>query len=103
VIPNPTTFQLGRPSEAYIHFGYGVHECLGREIALTYCISLLKVTATLKYLRLAPGDMGMLKTITVGTEQYYLDDTWSWLTFDPTSKEKITPHADIGLLILIPF
>jgi hypothetical protein len=47
--------------------------------------------------------MGILKTITVGTEQYYLDDTWSWLTFDPTSKEKITPHADIGLPILIPF
>lgn len=92
-VPDPTKFLLGRPSNAYIHFGYGAHECLGREIALNYCLGLLKVTAGLKYLRPAPGTMGLLKTITVGTERCYLDDTWSWLTFDPTSNS----HGSVNI------
>ncbi|KAG4442109.1 hypothetical protein IFR05_002395 [Cadophora sp. M221] len=84
-VPDPRTFKLGRPSSAYMHFGYGVHECLGREIALTYCVALLKVVASLKNLRPAPGEMGTLKSVTIGTERCYLDDTWSNLTFDPTT------------------
>ncbi|KAH7407996.1 heme peroxidase [Cadophora sp. MPI-SDFR-AT-0126] len=90
-VPDPKTFKLGRPSNAYIHFGYGVHECLGREIALTYCVSLLKVVASLKNLRPAPGEMGVLKTVTIGAERCYLDDTWTNLTFDPTSKADFFP------------
>jgi len=84
-IPNPHQFQPGRPAEAYIHFGHGPHECLGKEITLTYCVGLLEVVARLKNLRPAPGAMGELKSINVGTERCYLDDTWSWLTFDPTT------------------
>ncbi|KAH8587872.1 prostaglandin G/H synthase 2/cyclooxygenase 2, pgh2/cox2 [Bisporella sp. PMI_857] len=84
-VPDPQTFKLGRPSEAYVHFGYGAHACLGREIALTYCVGLLKVAASLKNLRPAPGDMGTLKSINIGSERCYLDDTWSFLTFDPTT------------------
>ncbi|KAH6722642.1 heme peroxidase [Leptodontidium sp. MPI-SDFR-AT-0119] len=85
-VPDPQTFKLGRPSSAYMHFGHGVHECLGREIALTYCVALLKIVASLKNLRPAPGEMGTLKAVTIGTERCYLDDTWSNLTFDPTSE-----------------
>ncbi len=85
-VPDPKTFKLGRPSDAYMHFGYGPHECLGREIALTYCVGILKVVASLKNLRPAPGDMGALKSVNIGTERCYLDDSWSYLTFDPTSK-----------------
>ncbi|KAH9213934.1 heme peroxidase [Leptodontidium sp. 2 PMI_412] len=84
-VPDPQTFKLGRPSSAYMHFGHGVHECLGREIALTYCVALLKIVASLKNLRPAPGEMGTLKAVTIGTERCYLDDTWSNLTFDPTT------------------
>lgn len=86
VVKDPTTFKLGRSSEAYMHFGYGMHECLGREIAITYCVALLKVCASMKRLRPAPGDMGLLKSINIGTERHYLNDNWSYLTFDPTSK-----------------
>lgn len=85
-VPDPHVFKPGRPAEAYIHFGHGPHECLGREMSLTYCVGLLEVVAGLKHLRPAPGAMGELKCIQVGTEKCYLDDTWSWLTFDPTSK-----------------
>jgi hypothetical protein len=30
--------------------------------------------------------MGILKTVTTGTEKHYLNDSWSALTTDPTSK-----------------
>lgn len=86
VFPEPSQFKLDRPTKDYIQFGYGPHECLGREIALTYTTGLIKVVAGLKNLRPAPGDMGLLKAIQVGTERCYLNDNWSWLAFDPSSK-----------------
>jgi hypothetical protein len=85
-VKNPDQFQPGRDKNAYMHFGYGPHECLGREIAVTYVVSMIKVCAGLKFLRRAPGPMGLCKYITVGTERCYLNDSWSWLTFDPTSE-----------------
>ncbi|PVH91358.1 prostaglandin G/H synthase 2/cyclooxygenase 2, pgh2/cox2 [Periconia macrospinosa] len=84
-IPEPQSFKPGRPAEAYIHFGHGPHECFGKEIAIAYCVGLLEVVAKLKDLRAAPGAMGELKSIQVGNEKCYLDDTWSWLVFEPTS------------------
>ena len=86
VFPDPKQFKLDRPTKDYIHFGYGPHECLGKEVALTYVTGLIKVCAGLRNLRPAPGDMGNLKWIQVGTERCYLTDDWAYLTFDPTSK-----------------
>ncbi|KAK2731617.1 hypothetical protein FQN57_003270 [Myotisia sp. PD_48] len=83
--PNPEEFQLDRPEKDYIHFGYGPHQCLGREIALNFVVSLLKICGGLKNLRPAPHEMGNLKSIHIGTEKLYLNDAWSWLTFDPTT------------------
>ncbi|KAI9690830.1 MAG: hypothetical protein M1822_008449 [Bathelium mastoideum] len=85
VVENPTEFRPGRPGSAYMHFGYGPHECLGREVALTYVVSMVKVCAGLKNLRRAPGPMGLCKHITVRKERVYLNDSWSYLTFDPTT------------------
>ncbi|KAF7590130.1 hypothetical protein BBP40_003243 [Aspergillus hancockii] len=84
-VPDPEKFKLDRPSTAYIHFNVGPHECLGREIALSCITSLVKVCAGLKNLRVAPGEMGVLKSITTGTEKHYLNDSWSALTTDPTT------------------
>ncbi|PYH67779.1 peroxidase/cytochrome P450 family protein [Aspergillus vadensis CBS 113365] len=89
-IPDAETFKLDRPSNAYIHFGYGAHECLGKEIALTFAVSMLRVLAGLKYLRPAPGDMGMLKSIVVDGRRVYLNDSWSWMTQDPTKSYTMT-------------
>ena len=89
VVECPTEFRPGRPKSAYMHFGYGPHECLGREIALTYVVNMVKACAGLKNLRRAPGSMGLCKYITVGQERCYLNDSWSYLTFDPTSKSTL--------------
>lgn len=85
VFPKPLKFNLDRPVEKYIHFGHGPHECLGREIGLIYVTGLIKLVAGLKNLRPAPGVMGTLKSITIGTERSYLSSDWSELTFDPTT------------------
>lgn len=85
-MPDPGEFKLDRPSSAYIHWGVGPHQCLGREIALSIVVSLVRISAELKNLRPASGGMGNLKSIMVGTERCYLNDSWSWLTFDPTSE-----------------
>jgi hypothetical protein len=44
------------------------------------------LVADLRNLRPAPGQMGLVKTIQVGTEKAYLNDSWSWLGFDASSK-----------------
>jgi hypothetical protein len=85
-VPDPGTFKLDRPATAYIHFGYGPHACLGREIALTFVVAFVRIVAGLKNARPAPGEMGTLKNITIGTERSYLNDSWSFLSADPTSK-----------------
>lgn len=85
-LENPMDFRPGRPSTAHMSFGWGPHECLGREICLTYVTGLIKLVSGLKNLRPAPGEMGVLKSVQVGTDKCYLNDDWSYLTFDPTSK-----------------
>ena len=52
---------------------------------------MIKLVAGLKNLRPAPGDMGQLKSVQLGTEKLYLNDSWSYLTTDPTSKLPLPP------------
>ncbi|KAJ5758694.1 hypothetical protein N7520_005850 [Penicillium odoratum] len=84
-VSEPEQFKLDRPESAYIHLGYGPHACLGREIALTFIVSLVKVCSGLKNLRPAPGKMGALKQIQINGDRSYLNDSWSYLTTDPTT------------------
>jgi linoleate 10R-lipoxygenase len=70
-------------------FGYGQHECFGRHYVLPFITGMVKLAAGLKKLRPAPGQMGQVKTIRVGGEKAYLNDSWSYLGFDASSK--LTP------------
>lgn len=66
-------------------FSYGQHECVAKDLALAFMTGLVKLAADLKGLRPAPGQMGLVKTIRVGSEKAYLNDSWSYLGFDASS------------------
>ncbi|KAK4210700.1 heme peroxidase [Rhypophila decipiens] len=63
-------------------FSFGKHRCFGRDPAVSFINGMVKLAAGLKNLRPAPGEMGLVKTIRVGTEKAYLNDSWSYLGFD---------------------
>lgn len=84
-VSNPTTFDPRRKAEGVTAFSHGKHQCFGREIVSTFLTSLVKLVAGLKNLRPAPGEMGKVKTIQVGSEKAYLNDSWSYLAFDASS------------------
>ena len=71
-------------------FSDGIHHCFGREIAITFVCGMVKIVAGLKDLRPAPGLSGQIKAIQLGTEKCFLNDTWSYLTFDPSSTYFLT-------------
>lgn len=52
---------------------------------------MVKLAAGLKQLRPAPGQMGQVKTIRVGSEKAYLNDSWSYLGLDASSKSTSSP------------
>ncbi|OLN97847.1 Psi-producing oxygenase A [Colletotrichum chlorophyti] len=84
-VADPTKFDAKRKTDAVSAFSYGQHECLAKDLALTFVVGLVKLVADLKQLRPAPGQMGKVKTIRVGTEKAYLNDTWSYLGFDAST------------------
>jgi hypothetical protein len=85
-ISNADKFDPRRKVENVSAFSYGQHECLAKDVALAFVTGLIKLVADLKELRPAPGQMGQVKTIRVGTEKAYLNDSWSYLGFDASSK-----------------
>ncbi|MCJ1387116.1 hypothetical protein MMC17_010245 [Xylographa soralifera] len=66
-------------------FSTGPHECVGREIATNFIVGLVKLSAGLKDLRPASSQAGTVKKIQVGTEMCYLNDSWSYLSFDAST------------------
>lgn len=86
--------------DAVTPFSHGKHQCLGRHIARAYLNGMVKLVAGLKNLRPAPGEMGKVKTIRVGADKAYLNDSWSYLTFDASSKfPAVLLPSDAGLLL----
>ncbi|KOS19260.1 Psi-producing oxygenase A [Escovopsis weberi] len=80
-----TTFDATRKVEGVRAYSYGQHECLAREVALAFVVGMVKLVADLKNLRPAPGLMGQVKTIMVGADKAYLNDSWSYLAFDAST------------------
>ncbi|RBR07351.1 uncharacterized protein FIESC28_10694 [Fusarium coffeatum] len=84
-IPDADKFNAQRKAQDVSAFSYGQHECLAKDLALAFVTGLIKLVADLKELRPAPGQMGTVKTIRVGTEKAYLNDSWSYLGFDAST------------------
>lgn len=59
-LANPLAFDLQRPWHHYLHFGWGMHECLGYHLALAQLTALVKPLLTLNGLRRAPDTDGEL-------------------------------------------
>jgi cytochrome P450 len=56
----PEEFQPRRPYYGGLHFGYGMHRCLGEHVAMTMACELMKKILLRSNLRRAPGDDGHL-------------------------------------------
>ena len=61
VVDNPTEFRLDRPSHHYLHFGWGIHQCLGKYISEVQVTEIIKGLLTMKGIRRAPGADGTLQ------------------------------------------
>ncbi|WQF78857.1 Putative cytochrome P450, hem peroxidase superfamily, hem peroxidase, animal-type [Colletotrichum destructivum] len=84
-VADAAKFDPQRKVDAVTAFSYGQHECVAKDIATTFIVGLVKLVADLKQLRPAPGQMGLVKTIRVGSEKAYLNDSWSYLGFDAST------------------
>ena len=79
--------RLDRPEDAYITFGDGPHECLGKDLNIVFTTAIIKILARLKGLRRAPGPEGQLKSIDrAGGFKLYMDPDWSKFGPYPTSE-----------------
>ncbi|OTA83095.1 hypothetical protein M434DRAFT_16794 [Hypoxylon sp. CO27-5] len=84
-VPHAHEFDPYRSTDAVTSFSYGQHECLAKDVARAFITGLVKLVADLKGLRPAPGQMGQVKTIQVGSDKAYLNDSWSYLGFDAST------------------
>lgn len=85
-VPNPEKFDPQRKFPEINPYSYGQHNCVGRAVAVAFIAGLVKLAAGLKDLRPAPGAMGQVKTINVGFDRIFLNDSWSYFAFNVNSK-----------------
>jgi cytochrome P450 len=57
----PQTFDLNRPITQYLHFGWGLHECLGKYLSIPMLTQAVKALLRLKNIRRSDGDAGQVK------------------------------------------
>ncbi|KAF2178270.1 heme peroxidase [Zopfia rhizophila CBS 207.26] len=85
--PNPVEIKLNRPETDYIHFGHGMHACLGRHIVVPTIVTQLRVFARLRNLRRAPGMQGQLREGRGGGVRAFLSENGDdWVPFPATMK-----------------
>jgi linoleate 10R-lipoxygenase len=87
--PDPLEIKLDRPESTYVHYGWGPHSCLGREINMVANTAILRAFARLPGLRRAPGLQGELKyVIKNDVIKAFLQEDWSSYWFFPTSMSR---------------
>lgn len=62
-IEAPREFRLDRPDEQYLHFGAGLHQCLGIHVAMAHLTHMVGSLLTLPGLRRARGITGRLRVV----------------------------------------
>ena len=59
-LDSPREFRLDRPAHHYLHFGWGIHQCLGKYISQVQVTQIVKGLLSLPNLRRAEGEAGKL-------------------------------------------
>ena len=59
-LSQPREFRLDRPAHHYLHFGWGIHECLGKYISQVQVTQIVKKLVSLQNLRRDEGEAGKL-------------------------------------------
>lgn len=95
VFPEPDVFNADRPLESYHVLSWAPETCCGREIAIVALASMVKVAATIKNLRTAPGPQGEIKYIpgALGSKKFLSDD---WKCFQPFAGGKFPRRLFLG-------
>ena len=60
-LDNPREFRLDRPAHHYLHFGWGIHQCLGKyisQVQVTQIVKGLRDTILLSVTITATGLLG---------------------------------------------
>jgi steroid delta-isomerase-like uncharacterized protein len=60
-LERPEEFRLDRPPHHYLHFGWGLHQCLGKYISQVQIVELVKALLRLPGLRRAEGSEGRIR------------------------------------------
>jgi cytochrome P450 len=58
--PDPDQFTPGRPFDAYLHFGYGHHECLGKFVGIVAIPEAVRQVLLVPGIQLIPGSEGAI-------------------------------------------
>ena len=84
----PEKVKLDRNMDAYAHFGFGPHKCLGIGLCKTGLMTMLKVIGRLDNLRRTPGAQGKLHKLTGpgGIAKYMTPDDSGFSPFPTTMK-----------------
>jgi cytochrome P450 len=77
-IDAPSEFRLHRPAEHYLHFGTGLHRCLGVHIAMAQVTTMLARVLTLPGVRRGRGATGRLRVVGAFPKTFIVD-------FDPAA------------------
>lgn len=72
-LDEPGAFDVDRPSHHHLHFGVGMHRCLGEQIAGIQLTELAKALVRLKELRRAPGPEGRASSTGGFPDPFYVE------------------------------
>jgi len=86
--PEPDKVVLDRPMDSYIHYGWGIHQCLGYGVSKLAMATMLKTVGKMDGLRRAPGSQGYIKKVAGlgGMSRYMTADHSSFFAFPTTMK-----------------
>jgi cytochrome P450 len=59
-LDSPAEFRLDRPAHHYLHFGWGIHQCLGKYISQAQVTQIVKGLVSQQNLRRSDGEAGKL-------------------------------------------